>query len=41
MEITASGFDLAKNAFQVHAINGAGEVVACKTLRPGAGAAVF
>ena len=33
MEITTIGLDLAKNVFQVHAINGAGEVVVRKTLR--------
>ena len=33
MEITTVGLDLAKNVFQVHAINGAGEVVVPKTLR--------
>ena len=33
MEITTIGLDLAKNVFQVHAINGAGEVVVRKALR--------
>ena len=33
MEITTIGLDLAKNLFQVHAINSAGEVVVRKTLR--------
>ena len=33
MEITTVGLDLAKNVFQVHAINSAGEVVVRKTLR--------
>ncbi len=33
MEITTIGLDLAKNVFQVHGINGAGEVVVRKTLR--------
>ena len=33
MEITTIGLDLAKNVFQVHAINGAGEVVARKAMR--------
>ena len=33
MEITTIGLDLAKNAFQVHAVNGKGEVVVRKTLR--------
>ena len=33
MEITTVGLDLAKNVFQVHAINGVGEVVVRKTLR--------
>jgi len=33
MEITTVGLDLAKNVFQVHAINGAGEVVVRKKLR--------
>jgi len=33
MEITTIGLDLAKNVFQVHAINGAGEVVVRKTMR--------
>ena len=33
MEITTIGLDLAKNVFQVHAINGAGEVVVRKTIR--------
>ena len=33
MEITTVGLDLAKNVFQVHAINGAGEVVARKAMR--------
>jgi transposase len=33
MEITTIGLDLAKNVFQVHAINGVGEVVVRKTLR--------
>jgi transposase len=31
MEITTIGLDLAKNVFQVHGINGAGEVVVRKT----------
>src|ERR1700690_2216506 len=33
MEITTIGLDLAKNVFQVHAVNGASEVVVKKTLR--------
>ena len=33
MEITTIGLDLAKNVYQVHAINGAGEVVVRKALR--------
>jgi transposase len=33
MEITTIGLDLAKNVFQVHAINGVGEVVVRKTMR--------
>src|SRR6202040_1606276 len=33
MEITTIGLDLAKNVFQVHGINGVGEVVMRKTLR--------
>jgi transposase len=33
MEITTIGLDLAKNVFQVHAINGASNVVVKKTLR--------
>ncbi len=33
MEITTVGLDLAKNVFQVHAINSAGKVVVKKTLR--------
>ena len=33
MQITTIGLDLAKNVCQVHAINGAGEVVVRKTLR--------
>src|ERR1700685_907983 len=33
MEITTVGLDLAKNVFQVHAINSASEVVMKKTLR--------
>ena len=33
MEITTIGLDLAKNVYQVHAINGVGEVVVRKTLR--------
>ena len=33
MEITTVGIDLAKNAFQVHAIGGAGEVLARRVLR--------
>src|SRR5258708_15829043 len=33
MEITTIGLDLAKNVFQVHAINDAGEVVVRKTIR--------
>lgn len=33
MEITTIGLDLAKNVFQVHGINGAGEVVVRKALR--------
>jgi transposase len=41
MEITTIGLDLAKNVFQVHAINGSGEVVVRKGAAPGAGAAVF
>ena len=32
MEITTIGLDLAKNVFQVHAINGSGEVVMRKAL---------
>ena len=33
MKITTVGLDLAKNVFQVHAINSASEVVVKKTLR--------
>ena len=33
MEITTIGLDLAKNVFQVHAVNGANEVVVKKALR--------
>jgi transposase len=33
MEITTIGLDLAKNVFQVHGVNGAGEVIVRKTLR--------
>jgi transposase len=33
MEITTIGLDLAKNVYQVHAINGSGEVVVRKALR--------
>jgi transposase len=33
MEVSTVGLDLAKNVFQVHAINGAGEAVVRKTLR--------
>jgi transposase len=33
MEITTIGLDLAKNVFQIHGINGEGEVVVRKTLR--------
>ena len=33
MEITTVGLDLAKNVYQLHAINGVGEVVVRKTLR--------
>ncbi len=33
MEITTIGLDLAKNVYQVHAINGTGEVVVRKTIR--------
>jgi transposase len=33
MQITTVGLDLAKNVFQVHAINGAGEVVVRRALR--------
>ena len=33
MEITTVGLDLAKSVFQVHAINGVGEVVVRKTIR--------
>ncbi len=33
MKITTVGLDLAKNVFQVHAIDEAGEVVARKALR--------
>jgi transposase len=33
MEITTIGLDLAKNVFQVHGVNGTGEVVVRKTLR--------
>ena len=33
MEITTIGLDLAKNVFQVHAMNGVGEVVVRKALR--------
>ena len=33
MEITTIGLDLAKNVYQLHAINGVGEVVVRKTLR--------
>jgi transposase len=35
MEITTIGLDLAKKVFQVHAINGAGEVVVRKAMRRG------
>ncbi len=33
MEITTIGLDLAKNVFQVHAVDAAGNVVVRKTLR--------
>ena len=33
MEVSTVGLDLAKNVFQVHAINSTGEVVVRKTLR--------
>ena len=33
MKITTIGLDLAKNVFQVHGIDGAGETVACRALR--------
>ncbi len=33
MEVSTIGLDLAKNVFQVHGINSAGEVVVRKTLR--------
>ena len=33
MEITTVGLDLPENVFQVHAINGVGEVVVRKTIR--------
>jgi len=33
MKITTVGVDLAKNVFQVHAINDAGEVIVCRSLR--------
>ena len=33
MEITTIGLDLAKNVFQVHAVDAAGDVVVQKTLR--------
>ena len=33
MKITTIGLDLAKNVFQVHAVNGTGEVAVRKTLR--------
>lgn len=33
MEITTIGLDLAKSIFQVHAVDAAGSVVACKALR--------
>ena len=33
MEVSTVGLDLAKNVFQVHAVNGVGEVVVRKTLR--------
>lgn len=33
MEITTIGLDLAKNVFQVHAVDAAGEAVVRKTLR--------
>ena len=32
-EITTIGLDLAKKVYQIHAINGAGEVVVRKTMR--------
>jgi transposase len=34
-EITTVGLDLAKQVFQVHAVDGAGQVVVRKTLRRG------
>ena len=33
MKIATVGLDLAKNVFQVHAIDEAGDVVVCRTLR--------
>lgn len=33
MEITTIGLDLAKNVFQVHAVDAAGEAVVRRTLR--------
>lgn len=33
MEITTIGLDLAKNVFQVHAVDAAGDVIVRKTLR--------
>ena len=37
MEITTVGIDLAKNVFQVHAIGGAGEVIARQSAKAGSG----
>ena len=41
MKITTIGLDLAKRVFQVHAVNGVGEVVVRKTLHRAQIAAVF
>ena len=40
-EITTVGLDLAKQVFQVHAVDSAGEVVLCKSLRRGQVTAFF
>ena len=34
-EITTIGVDIAKNVFQLHGVNAAGQVVLCKALRRG------